>query len=131
MIVMNQHTYTHYGEYTGPWPWQYFTPREMSCTCCGELVLDEAFMDDLDHLRDEWGKPIVINSAHRCSAHNAAVGGVESSQHLCIAADCRVSAQEQNTFVVLARRCGFTGIGRYPNRGFVHLDKGPKREWRG
>lgn len=35
----------------------------------------------LDPLREKWGKPITIDSGYRSKALNAAVGGVESSQH--------------------------------------------------
>ena len=36
----------------------------------------------LDPLRQEFGMPIYVNSGYRSSALNAAVGGVQSSQHL-------------------------------------------------
>lgn len=35
----------------------------------------------LDPLRDEYGKPIYVNSGYRCEKHNKAVGGVPRSQH--------------------------------------------------
>ena len=42
----------------------------------------EALVDNvLDPLRDEYGKPIYVNSGYRCAKHNAAVGGVPKSQH--------------------------------------------------
>ena len=88
-------------------------------------------MDALQELREMWGKPIVINSGHRCPGHNAEVGGTPNSQHLRIAFDCRCPREEQTDFVRVARDCGFTGVGRYPGKGFVHLDLGPRREWWG
>lgn len=36
----------------------------------------------LDPLREEWGRPIIVNSGYRCKALNKAVGGVANSQHL-------------------------------------------------
>lgn len=126
-----------------PWPdtWPNFRPREFACRCCGEIwegdgPMPEAFAEALDALqsmRNEWGKPMVINSGHRCKGHNAEVGGTEGSQHLAIAFDIAVPADQQAEFASLAERHGFTGIGRYPKRGFVHLDMGTTfpRRWRG
>lgn len=123
--------FKHYSDYAGPWPWADFQPVEVACRCCGELYLDRASMDALQRLRNAWGKPIIINSGHRCAAHNAAVGGAPASQHLDIAFDCRCPSLEQKDFCRLALEAGFTGIGRYPGKGFVHLDRGPARVWWG
>lgn len=123
--------YVHYSDYKGEWPWKNFTPKEIACKHCGELYLDPKSMDALQELRDTWGKPIVINSAHRCSVHNAAVGGSENSQHLKIAFDCRCPEVDQVAFCRHAQAAGFKGFGRYPKRGFVHLDCGPARAWWG
>lgn len=124
-------TYEHYSDYTGPWPWTQFSPREVACKHCGELYVDTASLDSLQKLRKAWGKPIFITSGHRCAVHNGRVGGVASSQHLELAFDCAVLAHEQEAFVQAAREAGFTGVGQYPSKGFVHLDMGPARTWRG
>lgn len=123
--------FSHYSGYAGQWPWPDFTPAEIACKHCGELYLDPESMDALQELRDAWGKPIIINSAHRCAAHNKAAGGSPNSRHLKIAFDCRCSALEQADFCRHAQAAGFKGFGRYPSRGFVHLDLGPRRSWRG
>jgi len=135
----------HHQDYTGPWPWTYFTPAEIACRCgCGELwpgsgEMPDSFheaMDALQELRELLGRPIRLNSAHRCADHNAAVGGAEDSQHLGLAFDCRCPA-DQAGFLAAAGECGFTGMGRYrprarpPRSGFVHLDLGPTRYWEG
>lgn len=45
-------------------------------------------MEQLDKIRERYGKPIYINSGYRCPKLNAAVGGVKASQHqLGVAAD--------------------------------------------
>lgn len=36
----------------------------------------------LDPLREEWGKPIYVNSGYRCKKLNKLVGGVENSEHI-------------------------------------------------
>lgn len=85
----------------------------------------------MQKLRDIWGKPITITSGHRCAAHNKSVGGAPESMHLKLAFDCLCPREEQEAFVLAAGQCGFTGIGVYPSKGFVHLDKGKARTWQG
>lgn len=125
-------------EYKGPWPWPNFRPGEIACRCCGELWPGDEedmpgwfadAMDALQELRDAWGEPLVISSGHRCARHNAEVGGTVGSQHLRVAFDCLVPGARQAEFVTRARAAGFRGVGRYPKRGFVHIDLGPSREW--
>lgn len=132
-------TYKHYSEYSGPWPWRNFRPAEAACRHCGELYLDpdsltgsaSLSLDALQRLRELWAEPVLINSGHRCALHNAAVGGTANSQHLRLAFDCRCQAVDQAAFIAAAVRAGFAGIGRYPGKGFVHLDLGPRRSWAG
>lgn len=38
-------------------------------------------MEQLDKIREKYGKPIYVNSGYRCPKLNAAVGGVKTSQH--------------------------------------------------
>ena len=127
--------YTAENPYNGPWPWPHFTPGEIACRHCGELRLDPGpgspsrSLDALERLRALWGRPIIINSAHRCPLHNQKVGGAKNSRHLSLAFDCACPAPLQAEFVRLARRAGFTGIGLYPRKNFVHLDLGPARRW--
>lgn len=53
------------------------------------LPLDEKVIENLnyscsrmDEIREQYGKPININSWFRCKALNAEVGGAENSKHL-------------------------------------------------
>lgn len=121
--------FKHYFGYTGPWPWKNFTPHEVACQHCGELYLDRAAMDALQALRDAWVRPIIINSGHRCPAHNSAVCGAPASMHLKIAFDCYCPSAEQRDFCRAALEAGFTVARPYPDRGFVHLDLGRARSW--
>lgn len=51
----------------------------------------------LDPLREQFGKPIYVNSGYRCKALNVAVGGSRNSQHLRgEAADISVGNKEGN-----------------------------------
>lgn len=128
------------------WRWQNFTPKEVSCKHCGEIWREEFAqvwdpklrelvrttvppqwfldaMDTLQLLRTQWGKPIIINSGHRCAYHNREVGGVADSQHYThIAFDCRCPKDQQKKFASVAQNAGFLFTLKYPDRGFVHVD---------
>ena len=123
--------FLHYSKHTGAWPWKSFTPAEVSCRHCGELYLDPHALDTLERLREAWGQPIILHSAHRCMFHNHAVGGAIKSMHLKIAFDCRCPKEKQQAFVKAAEKAGFSGVGTYPTKGFVHVDTGPRRSWVG
>ena len=125
-------------EYNGEWPWENFSPDEIACRCCGELwvgsgtkvpVYLKHAMDKLQELRNKWGKPIIVNSGHRCIEHNTEVGGASKSQHLAIAFDCVCPRNEQEAFAKLALEVGFHVARPYPDNGFVHLDMGRPRTW--
>lgn len=119
------------------WAWKNFTPKEVSCKCCGEIWRDEdgtdpnvppqwfiESMDSLQKLRDALGKPQAINCGHRCKKHNVEVGGVSNSQHYThIAFDCPCMRSKQSSFGVLAKNAGFKFILPYPDRNFVHIDR--------
>ena len=119
-------------DFKGEWRWPHFSAEELSCNHCGEYYHDEDFLDKLEKLRELRGKPIRTTSQHRCIAHNKKVGGVANSIHLTLACDCVCPGPEQAAFAVLAEKAGFTGIGVYPTRNFVHIDNRPARaRWKG
>ena len=56
---------------------------EFACRCgCGFDTVDAELITVLEDVRREFGVPITINSGARCSAHNRAIGGSKSSQHI-------------------------------------------------
>lgn len=121
----------HWAEAEWPEKWSRFQPIELRCLFSGQLLVVPEAIDRLVALRNEWGMPMVVNSAYRSFGHNQRVGGSPRSWHMAGSAfDIVVATELQNAFVRLARQCGFTGIGRYPGRRFVHIDLGPEREWR-
>ena len=71
------------------------TKTEMACRHCGEIYYWPAFMDRLQKARDLAGRPFHIHSAHRCSLHNARIGGAPLSQHLKLAADIGLAGHIQ------------------------------------
>lgn len=69
-----------------------FNTREFRCRDGTDTILvDEALTVVLQCIREHFGKAVTVTSGYRTAAHNAAVGGAKSSQHLLgRAADIRV-----------------------------------------
>ena len=111
------------------WPWTNFTYAEMSCRHCGEDYYWPDFMDRLQQARQLCGRPFHILSAHRCSLHNARVGGAPLSQHLRLAADISLQGHDRAALRRACEAAGFTGFGFYTT--FLHIDLGRPRHWFG
>lgn len=114
------------------WRWPNFTPVEVACKVTGLVPLQVArfhsTMDALQRCRDQLQEPLFLLSMYRTPAHNRRVGGVINSQHLVGGAgDIVVSPHGLRRLDRIARLQGFTGIGRYPSRGFIHADTRPGR----
>ena len=118
-----------------------FKVRELRCRDGSDTVMvDEALTVVLQCIREHFGKPVTITSGYRTAAHNAAVGGAKSSQHLLgRAADIRVQGVSVEDVAAYAESLmpGWGGIGRYPVKagrttGWVHVDtRADKARWRG
>jgi len=111
------------------WTWPNFSSAEMACPHCGEGYYWPEFMDSLQMARTEAGRAFKITSAHRCSLHNARVGGAPLSQHLKLAADIALSEHDLARLYEACKRSGFTGFGFYTS--FLHVDLGRPRHWFG
>lgn len=122
--------YAHYSDVV--WDrkrWPNFRPAEgnLHCPCCGEFYLDPASFDALQTLRRKMGRPIRVNSGHRCLFHNAKVGGAPRSMHKQIAFDVSLQGHRLRDLIEAARSVGFQGFGYYAT--FLHLDMGRRRFW--
>ena len=111
------------------WRWPHFMPAELSCRCggrfcAGEYWHDPDFLDALEVLRAEAGRPLVVNSGHRCAVWNTYVGGARFSLHRSIAADIALAGHDRHTLLDAAGRLGFTGLGLA--KTFLHLDRRPR-----
>lgn len=118
-----------------------FQVRELRCRDGSDTVMvDEALTVVLQCIREHFGKAVVITSGYRTPAHNAAVGGAKSSQHLLgRAADIRVQGISVEDVAAYAESLmpDWGGVGRYPVKagrttGWVHVDtRADKARWRG
>ena len=118
-----------------------FKVREFRCRDGSDTVMvDETLTVVLQCIREHFGKPVTITSGYRTAAHNAAVGGAKSSQHLLgRAADIRVQGVSVEAVAAYAESLmpDWGGIGRYPVKagrttGWVHVDtRADKARWRG
>ena len=113
-----------------------FRAKEFACKDGTDpLFVDRELVQVLQAIRDHFGAPVVITSGYRTPAHNAKVGGSKSSQHLLgRAADFYVEGVDVATVAAYAETLlpGTGGIGRYPAKGFVHVDvRKAKSRWVG
>ena len=118
-----------------------FKVRELRCWDGSDTVMvDETLTVVLQCIREHFGKPVTITSGYRTAAHNAAVGGAKSSQHLLgRAADIRVQGVSVEDVAAYAESLmpDWGGVGRYPVKagrttGWVHVDtRAEKARWRG
>ena len=120
-----------------------FTKSEFDCKSGEEMPLDvlenvKLLAIQLQKIRDYVGKPIRINSAYRSEAHNEAIGGVKTSQHILgKAADITIDTFTPDEVVSIIENMltnemlgGFYigGLGSYNT--FTHVDiRDKKARW--
>lgn len=113
------------------WRWKHFSAKELACKCggrfCrGEYYHDPDFLDGLEALRAEVGRPLFLTSGRRCPRHNRSEGGASRSEHMLhIAGDISVTGHDRAVLLRAAVKVGFTGIGI--GATFLHVDKRPVR----
>lgn len=100
--------------------------REVECRCgrCPVTRIDHDHLRRIEALRRVLGgAAVIVTSGYRCAAHNAAVGGHPSSEHMAgLATDVVVRGVAPDAVADVAEGLtdGFGGIGRYDT--FTHLD---------
>lgn len=116
-----------------------FTLREMCASTTAEIYnidntpdakavanLERLCQDVLQQARDDYGKPIHVNSGYRCAALNAKVGGKKNSYHLKgMAADLHVDGEKDGFFLsALLLRSKYTDLvlmERRKSKYWIHV----------
>ena len=100
----------------------HFSRKEFACQCgCGFNTVDSLLLEALESIREHFDSPITITSGCRCLTHNAAVGGVEDSQHTKgRASDIQVSGTSPTIVSKYVRSLGILSVGSYDT--FTHID---------
>lgn len=118
---------------------KYFTVREVTKGQAARIPTSKVIQDnivrlakELDKIREEWGKPIIVTSWYRPLTINRAVGGVDNSQHIQgLAVD--IAPIDPAELIEFERWLdehwyGPLGWGAQSGRGFTHL--GLTKGWR-
>ena len=115
-----------------------FTRKEFRChgndCCMNSAPINMDLVRALQELRDLLGLPLKVRSGFRCRKYNKSIGSEDTSQHICgNAADIEIPRGYtiDEFFMAVEMIPAFLngGIGKYPTKGFLHLDVGPQRRW--
>ena len=109
-----------------------FKVKEFACLDGTDTIfVSDELVKVLQKVRDNFGKPVVINSAYRTESHNKKVGGSANSQHKYgMAADIRINGVSPKTIATYINKLmpDRGGIGVYTS--FVHIDvRAKKSRW--
>ena len=105
------------------WPsdrWPSFSFYEMRCKHTGELDMDPDFMDILQAIRNEVGKPMRVTSGYRAATHPEELQKGKPGAHFHgLAVDIAMPPYAYE-LIAIAIKLGIIGIG--VSEGFIHLD---------
>ena len=111
---------------------QHFKVKEFACKDGSQVVfIDSYLVSILDILRNEVGKPVIINSGYRTPKRNKEVGGAKYSYHMRgIAPDIRINGMSAKEIAdklnkIIPNECG---IIVYKN--WVHFDVRTGKKYR-
>lgn len=104
-----------------------FSEGEFACSHTGQAHMAASFLDRLQAIRSEFGRPMVITSGYRHPTHPIEAAKPTPGAHATgRACDVRVHGADALRLINIARAHGMTGIGVH-QRGsaqarFLHLD---------
>lgn len=106
-----------------------FTKSEFDCKETGENHMQKRFVDVLQAIRTEYGKPLVVNSGYRDPSHSEERNKKSPGAHTYgCAVDIAVSGGDVINLICLAKKHGIMRIGvsqksTTPHKyRFIHLD---------
>ena len=101
-----------------------FTEAEFNCRNTGKNEMRPEFMEKLQALRTEYGKPMTITSGYRHPSHPVERSTTASGEHTTgMACDVAVQGADAYRIIQLAIKHGFTRIGvqQKGSGRFIHL----------
>lgn len=116
---------------------KHFSKKELMCKCgCGVAKMKKSFMDIVEKIREEYGKPIILSSAYRCPEYNNKISstGFDGPHTTGEAIDIKIFGDKAVKLIKLGlkydmRRFGVNQKGNI-NLRFIHMDKvADKIEW--
>ena len=98
--------------------------KEFACKDGSQVVfIDSHLVSILDILRNEVGKPVIINSGYRTPERNKAVGGAKYSYHMRgMAADIRINGMTAKEIANKLNKIIPDGCGIIVYNTWVHID---------
>jgi len=105
-----------------------FTVDEFKCRGTGRCEMDPAFLEKLQLIREDFGKPLYPSSGFRAPEYNQTVSktGLHGPHTTGHAADLLISGSEAVRLMEIALRHGITGIGvsqkGQHSKRFLHFD---------
>lgn len=112
---------------------KHFKVKEFACKDGSQVVfIDDYLVSILDILRNQIGKPVIINSGYRTPTRNKAVGGAKYSYHMRgMAADIRVNEMSAKEIAnklnkIIPDECGIIVYDTW-----VHIDTRTKKYRKG
>lgn len=106
-------------------PYKNFKREEFACSHTGLDGMQREFLDKLQCLRSEWGRPIYITSGYRHESHPIeARKPIVGWHNKGLACDISIGGGDALKFIVMAVAYGFNGVGVHQKGGarFIHLD---------
>jgi len=101
---------------------EHFNLSEFQCPCCQQVKIGHDLVFTLEGLRGKLNLPVRVVSGYRCPNYNTVVEGAKDSYHMQGRACDVYSTVDLNTICKTAKELGLTGIGKYPDDNFVHID---------
>ena len=100
------------------------TDVKLRCTCghklCDRRSVTQDTLDNVQLVRDDYGKAMVVTSGGRCPYHPNERGRTDTDHQNCVVVDVAYkTALERNQLMVLAGRHGATAVAVH--EGFIHM----------
>lgn len=112
---------------------QHFKVKEFACHDGSQVVfIDSYLVSILDILRNQVGKPVIVNSGYRTPTRNKAVNGAKYSYHMRgMAADIRIEGMTTKEIAnklnkIIPDKCGIIVYSTW-----VHIDTRNKKYRKG